>query len=76
MNKKLYYGYTRDLKRRIKEHLSEKSGFVSRNGKFKLIYYEAYLSKNDAQESESYFKTGHGREVLRRKLKHYFGRVA
>ncbi len=75
-NGKLYYGFTSDLKRRIKEHKSHNSDFTSRNGDFDLIFYEAYLNKKDAQEAEKYFKTGHGREVLKNKLKNYFGGFA
>lgn len=75
-NKKLYKGVTDDLKRRINEHRSGQSRFTSQNGEFKLIFYEAYLDKRDALEAEKYFKTGHGREVLRQKLKHYLGGVA
>jgi len=75
-NKKLYYGFTDDLKRRIKEHKSGKSTFTSNNGSFELVFYEAYLNKKDAQEAERYFKTGHGRGVLKGKLKNYFGEVA
>lgn len=70
-NSKFYYGYTNNLKRRITQHLSKSSAFTSQNGKFDLIFYEAYLNKNDAQNSERYFKTGHGREILRGKLENY-----
>ena len=72
-NKKLYYGYTGNLKKRIAEHKSGNSDFTSKNGDFKLIFYEAYINKEDAKEAERYFKSGHGREVLRGKLKNYFG---
>lgn len=75
-NKKLYYGYTGNLKKRIVEHKSGKSVFTSRNGDFELIFYEAYKNKKDAKEAEKYFKTGHGREVLKEKLKNYLGGVA
>ncbi len=75
-NKKLYYGYTNNLRRRIRDHKSGQSGFTSQNGDFDLIFYEAYVNKKDAQEAERYFKTGHGREVLKGKLKNYFGGVA
>lgn len=75
-NKKLYYGFTNDLKRRIREHRSKSSNFTSRNGKFDLIFYEAYANETDAREAEKYFKSGHGREVLKSKLKNYFGGVA
>lgn len=75
-NKKLYKGLTNNLKRRIVDHHSGQSSFTSRNGDFDIIFYEAYLNKKDAIEAERYFKTGHGREVLKQKLKNYFGGVA
>lgn len=71
-NGKLYYGSTNDLKRRVKEHSNGKSVFTSKNGSFKLIFYEAYINKKDALSTEKYFKTGHGREVLKEKLSNYF----
>ncbi|PJE74217.1 MAG: excinuclease ABC subunit C [Candidatus Taylorbacteria bacterium CG10_big_fil_rev_8_21_14_0_10_41_48] len=70
-NRKLYYGFTSNLKRRIQEHQAKKSDFTSRNGLFDLIFYEAYLNDLDAREAERYFKTGHGRKILREKLKNY-----
>ena len=75
-NKKLYKGFTNDLKVRLNEHRSGKSKFTSKNGKIKLIFYEAYLNKKDAMVAEKYFKTSHGREVLKSKLGNYFGEVA
>ena len=75
-SKKLYKGVTNDLKRRIKEHRNGLSEFTSKNGKFKLIFYEAYLDRRDAREAEKYFKSGHGREVLQQKLQYYLGEVA
>ncbi len=75
-NKKLYKGFCSDLKRRIREHERGDSDFTKRNGEFKLVFYEAYLNKKDAQNAEKYFKTGHGREILKGKLKNYFGEVA
>lgn len=75
-NRKLYKGFTSDLKRRIAEHRLGKSDFTSKNGEFDLIFYEAYINKGDAMEAERYFKTGHGREVLKQKLINTIGRVA
>lgn len=66
---KFYKGFTEDLKRRISEHKSGASDFTSRNGDFDLIFCEVYINKKDAKEAERYFKTGHGREVLKEKLK-------
>jgi len=73
---RIYKGLTNNLRRRITEHHRGQSSFTSRNGEFKLIFYEAYINKKDAQKAERYFKTGHGREVLKEKLKNTFGRVA
>lgn len=75
-NNKLYKGLTSDLRRRIAEHKRGQSDFTQRNGEFDLIFYEAYINKKDAMEAEKYFKSGHGREVLREKLKNYFGDVS
>ncbi len=72
-NSKHYIGYTDDLKRRFKEH-NEKRGseFTSKNGPWKLIFYEAHINEQDAREMERFYKTGYGREVLKGKLKNYF----
>lgn len=76
LNGKFYYGYTADLKKRITAHRTKRSNFTSKNGEFDLVFYEAYLNKSDAHEAERYFKTGHGRQVLKGKLKNYLGGVA
>lgn len=71
-NRKNYTGMTGDLGRRITEHNSKLGGYyTSRNGPFKLIYYEAFLDKKDAGIQEKFYKTGYGREVLKGKIKNY-----
>lgn len=64
-NAKLYVGYTNDLKRRIKEHNNGNSTFTSQNGPWKLIYYEAFMSKLDAIREEKFLKSGKGRERVK-----------
>ncbi|MFA6307203.1 MAG: GIY-YIG nuclease family protein [Patescibacteria group bacterium] len=64
-NGKLYKGLTTNLERRIKEHQSGKSEFTSNNGPWKLVYYEAFLSKIDAREEEKFLKSGKGRERIK-----------
>jgi len=73
-NRKLYTGITNNLKRRFSEHNSSIGGsYTKRNTPFKLIFYEAYLNRKDAVNAERFFKSGYGREVLRKdKLKNYF----
>jgi len=71
---KLYTGITGDLKRRFNEHNSKRGGkYTSKNAPFKLIFYEAYLDKKDAVIAEKFFKSGYGREILKKdKLENYF----
>ncbi|HPN96562.1 MAG TPA: GIY-YIG nuclease family protein [Candidatus Moranbacteria bacterium] len=72
-NKRIYTGFTNNLKRRFIEHNTRKGGhYSSRNAPFKLLFYEAFINKRDAEKSEKFFKTGYGREVLKDKLKFYF----
>ena len=63
-----YTGTTSDLKRRFKEHNSGKNLSTAPRRPFKLIYYEAYLLKEDAEAREKYLKTSMGRRVLRKQL--------
>ncbi len=75
-NKQLYIGYTGDLKQRLNEHNQGKGGKYTKNNRpWKLIYYEAYLSKRDATKAEKFYKTGYGKEILKNKLKHYLNNV-
>jgi predicted GIY-YIG superfamily endonuclease len=40
-------------------------------GPWKLIYYEAYLEREDALGRERYLKSGSGRKFLKKQLRHY-----
>jgi putative endonuclease len=70
---KLYIGYTPDLKRRINDH---QKGYgcrtTSLRSNWKLIYHEAYLSKQDAFGREKFLKSGSGRKYIKKQLKNYF----
>lgn len=72
-DKKLYSGYTADLKARIIEHNKGRVGSTKNRKPFKLIYYEAYLHQQDATAREKFFKTQWGRNYLKRVLKNYLG---
>jgi putative endonuclease len=74
-----YTGITSDLDRRIKEHESGKNTSTKYRRPLILIYYEAYLLKEDAGARERYLKTSMGRRVVRKQLANYlesFGKVA
>ena len=53
---KVYTGYSEDLRERFKAHNSGKSEYTSRGIPWKLVYYEAYESKEDAQNREKSLK--------------------
>ena len=68
-SKRLYTGYTEDLKQRVMEHNKGLGGNYSSNNKpFTLLFYEAFLVKEDAQKQEKFYKSGYGREVLKNKV--------
>ena len=59
---KLYYGYSNDLKRRLRQH--------SQKGLYELIYYEAYKSEDDARRRERKLKDyGQAITALKSRLK-------
>ena len=60
-----YIGYTSDLKKRIKKHFNGESFATKSRLPFKLIFYEAFLSKDDALRREKYFKTNPGKRTLK-----------
>ena len=67
----LYTGYTKDLRKRVKEHNQGLNFSTKRYGPWKLIYYEASLNEADAKRREKYLKTTQGRRLMKRRLKEY-----
>jgi len=71
-DRKLYTGFTQDLKKRIDEH-SNGYNFSTRHRRpFKLIYYEASEFGEDCEAREKYLKTGPGKRFLKNRLKNFF----
>jgi len=66
-----YIGFTRNLRKRFAEHLLGASFATSHRGPWKLVYYEAYLNRDDALGREKYLKSGSGRRFLKAQLRHY-----
>lgn len=69
---KLYVGSTDDLKVRFEEHNKGENKSTKYRRPFKLIYYEACLSKRDARHREMYLKTAYGKRYIKHRLKSYF----
>ena len=71
-DKSWYIGYSFNLKQRVRSHQEKQGGqTTSRKENWKLIYYEGYLSKLDAQGRERFLKSGSGRKYLKKQLKNY-----
>lgn len=68
-NNTIYIGTTDNLKRRIKEHNASKVTSTKHKRPLKLIYYEAYLLKTDAQRRERFLKTTEGKRLLKQQLR-------
>lgn len=73
---KKYIGYSTDLKQRMSYHNSKRSPFTARGIPWKLIYYEAFLSEEDAKREELFLKSGKGRERIKFLLQNIPGEVA
>ncbi len=58
-----YIGFSTDLKRRLSEHTRGASFATKSRGPWKLIYYEAYLEREDAEGREKLLKSGAGRRL-------------
>jgi putative endonuclease len=69
-----YIDYSTDLKRRLSEHTRGPSFATKSRGPWKLIYYEAYREREDAEGRERFLKSGAGRRFLRAQLRHYLKR--
>lgn len=67
-----YIGCTNDLKKRFKEHNSGQNKSTADRKPFKIIYYEAFLSKEDAYNREKNLKMKWGNKFLERILTNYF----
>ena len=75
-DKKFYTGATNNLKRRLTEHNTGKNISTKARIPLKLIYYEAYLMKEDAEAREKFLKTNLGKRFLKKQLKNYLEKQA
>jgi putative endonuclease len=68
----LYIGFTSDLSERLRQHNEGDSKSTSSRRPFELIYYEAYIIREDAEGRERFLKSGGGRRYLDKQLRCYF----
>jgi putative endonuclease len=69
----LYIGFSTNLRAR-RQHQNGESFTTKSRGPWKLIYYEAYTEREDAEGRERFLKSGAGRRFLRTQLRHYLAR--
>jgi len=70
-DQRFYIGFTKDLKNRVKEHNAGEVKSTKDRKPMKLIFYEAFLEKQDALRREGCFKTTKGKKVLRLMLRSF-----
>jgi len=69
---KRYTGYTSNLPLRLEQHNLGKVVSTKHRRPFKLIYFEACISQQDAINREKYLKSFYGKQFLGKRLKSYF----
>ncbi len=74
--KRKYVGLTGDLRSRLKQHNGGQTNYTNRGIPWKLVYYEGFISKVDAEIEEKFLKSGKGRERLKFLLLNSLGEVA
>lgn len=63
-NSKVYVGSTdKEPLERVNEHNQGSNAWTRSNGPFKLLYYESFVCKEDAEKREKFYKTGIGRKI-------------
>ena len=68
----LYIGYSANLKQRLRQHEAGKAQATKHRRPWRLIYYEAYRDRRDAEGRERFLKSGAGRRHLMKQNAHWF----
>ena len=67
-DRNLYIGMTSDLENRIKRHNAGYEKVTKTRVPFKLIHSEQFDTREEARKREKYFKSGFGREIIKKLL--------
>ena len=62
----IYVGLTDNIERRISEHNSGRNKTTKPYLPFSLIHFEEYTTRTEAREKEKYYKSGIGKEKLKK----------
>ena len=64
----MYYGYTSDLKKRLKEHNDGNSTFTKGHRPWILECYTAFKNEQKSRDFELYLKSGSGKAFVYKRL--------
>lgn len=67
-NSRLYTGSTDNVDRRLKEHNNGGSKYTRSTKPFELVYKEEFTTRSEACQKELFYKTGKGRDLLKKLL--------
>jgi len=68
-DKKFYTGFTTNLQDRLSRHTRGEVKATMYRRPLKLIHYEYFIDKKDAEAREVFLKSGFGRNNLKKSLK-------
>lgn len=64
-----YKGFTNNLERRYQEHLNGHGAkYTAKHKPIRIAYYETFKTEKEAVLREKYFKSGSGREWLKKQI--------
>ena len=63
-----YKGHSQNLEQRLKEHNSGMTLSIRPYIPFRIVYFERFISLEEAIQREKYFKTAAGRRFLKSKI--------
>lgn len=66
----LYTGYSSDVKKRFSEHQKGQVYSTADKRPLEILFCELYKNKEDALKRERFFKTGWGRNYIKKILYH------
>src|SRR5215471_20744381 len=58
-----YIGFSTNLRARLRQHQNGESLATKSRGPWKLVYFEAYTEREDAEGREKFLKSGAGRRL-------------
>jgi putative endonuclease len=65
-DRNLYIGLTSNLSKRVEQHNKGHERTTRSRRPFNLLHYEEFASRSAAREREKYFKSGFGRELIKK----------